>query len=70
LTDREFAIFEMLGRGLSTRQIASNLFLSPKTVEKHRENIKNKLGIANTPKLIAAAARWVCRDHGSTDAKT
>ncbi len=59
LTDREFAIFEMLGRGLSSREIAANLFLSPKTVEKHRENIKGKLGIANTPKLIAEAARWV-----------
>lgn len=65
LSDREFSIFGMLGRGLSTRQIATELFLSQKTVEKHRENIKGKLGITNTPKLICEAARWVCVTDGT-----
>ena len=65
LSDREFSVFGMLGRGLSTRQIATELFLSQKTVEKHRENIKGKLGITNTPKLICEAVRWVCVTDGT-----
>ncbi len=68
LTDREYAVYEMLGRGLATRQIALFLHLSPKTVEKHRENIKRKLHIDNTPKLIASAARWVVSREGPLQA--
>jgi len=60
LSDREISIFSMLGRGMSTSQLAAELFLSKKTVEKHRENIKRKLGITSTPKLIHEAAKWVC----------
>jgi DNA-binding NarL/FixJ family response regulator len=59
LTAREEAVFALLGQGLSTGEMAAQLGLSPKTVEKHRENIKRKLSISNTTKLIAEAARWV-----------
>src|SRR5262249_24912980 len=46
LTDRELEIFEQIGRGLSTRQIAEALHRSVKTIETHRANIKRKLGLA------------------------
>lgn len=66
LSDRELSIFSMLGRGLTTREIAAGLNLSIKTVEKHRENIKLKLGITNTTRLVSEAARWVLRSESHT----
>lgn len=68
LSDRELSIFAMLGRGLTTREIAAGLHLSIKTVEKHRENIKLKLGITNTTRLVTEAARWVLRSESHTSA--
>jgi DNA-binding NarL/FixJ family response regulator len=58
LSDREFEIFELLGRGISTQQISSQLHLSVKTVEAHRANIKSKLGLDTSSALISYAARW------------
>lgn len=57
LTDREFEVFQSIGRGLSTRAIARRLHISTKTVETHRVNIKTKLGLATASELIAYAAR-------------
>jgi len=59
LSDREMQIFQLLGRGLSTRKIAEQLFLSFKTVEAHRENIKHKLGLHLAADLLLRAAEWV-----------
>jgi DNA-binding NarL/FixJ family response regulator len=59
LSDRELEVFEMLGRGLNTREIAEKLCLSIKTVETHREHIKEKLGISDATKLIQQATHWV-----------
>ena len=59
LSDRELEVFELIGSGLTTRQIASKLFLSPKTVETYRENIKAKLGLDNSTQLVRHAVRWV-----------
>ena len=58
LSDREFEVFESLGEGLSSQQIAKKLHLSAKTVDAHRANIKTKLNIKTTAELIAYAARW------------
>lgn len=58
LSDREFEIFELLGGGLSTQQIAARLHLSMKTVDAHRANIKDKLNVKTTNELISYAARW------------
>lgn len=58
LSDREFEIFELVGNGFSTKQIADYLSLSIKTVDAHRANIKVKLKITTTSKLIAFAACW------------
>jgi DNA-binding NarL/FixJ family response regulator len=59
LTDREFEIFRLIGEGKSTRAIAEQLQLSPKTVDVHRANIKSKLGLGDLPSLIRTAVCWV-----------
>ena len=58
LSDRELEVFEMIGRALTTQQIAANLHLSPKTIETHRENIKKKLGLNNSIELTHRAICW------------
>ena len=59
LTDREFEIFQLIGEGLSTAEMAEKLHVSVKTVEVHRVNIKTKLGIPTAPELIRYAVRWL-----------
>jgi len=59
LTDRELQVFEMVGHGQSTKQIAARLHLSPKTIERYKENIKGKLDIANSTELVQQATRWI-----------
>lgn len=55
LTDRELQIYQMIGAGLNTRDIAPRLGISPKTVATHRENIKIKLGLKNGRALLQQA---------------
>jgi DNA-binding NarL/FixJ family response regulator len=59
LSDREFEIFQLVGNGKSTRDIAKQLGLSPKTVDVHRANIKEKLGLKDATALVRHAVRWV-----------
>ena len=59
LTNRELEIFELIGRGVTTQQIAGKLLLSPRTVETHRKNIKRKLNLANGAQLSRAAFQWI-----------
>lgn len=63
LSDRELEVFEMIGRGLATRQIAERLHLSPKTIETHREHIKIKLGIENNSQLVRLAVQWILENE-------
>jgi DNA-binding NarL/FixJ family response regulator len=63
LTDRESEVFEMIGQGLGTRQIAHRLGLSPKTIETHREHIKDKLELKSTTELTKHAVQWVLESH-------
>ena len=58
LTDREFEVFQFLGQGLTTQQIAQQLRLSPKTVETHRLHIREKLGVNTGAELLKQAVRW------------
>ena len=58
LSDRELEVFELIGQGLTTRQIAAKLHLSPKTVETYRENIKSKLNLSNATELTRHAVQW------------
>ena len=59
LTDREFEVFQLIGQGKSTRDIAKQLNLSSKTVDVHRGHIKEKLGLQDTTSLVRHAVRWV-----------
>jgi DNA-binding NarL/FixJ family response regulator len=59
LTDREREVFELIGAGLSSRQISVKLEVSPKTVETHREHIKEKLELTTAAELTKYAVQWV-----------
>lgn len=59
LSDRELEIFELIGRGRSSRDIADSLLLSIKTVETHRSHIKQKLKIKTATELAHRAFHWV-----------
>jgi DNA-binding NarL/FixJ family response regulator len=58
LSDREFEVFQLMGQGLSARQIGQRLNLSVKTVGTHRQHIKQKLKLQTGPELIRQAVRW------------
>ncbi len=57
LTAREQQIMRMLADGLSSKKIAKELFISPKTVENHRTNIMNKLDLHSITELVRYAAK-------------
>ncbi|TWT56063.1 response regulator transcription factor [Allorhodopirellula solitaria] len=59
LSNRELQVFEQIGNGRSTRQIADAMYLSVKTIERHKENIKQKLGIEHAAQLAQHATSWV-----------
>ncbi len=64
LTDREFEVFQLVGQGKSTRDIAAQLNLSPKTVDVHRGHIKEKLDLKDSTALVRHAIRWVETSKG------
>jgi len=59
LSDREFEVFQLIGHGVGTRDIAGRLHLSVKTVEVHRANIKGKLNLGTATELVHYAVRWL-----------
>lgn len=63
LTDREFEILRLIGQGLSVKDIAVKLGRSAKTVEAHRANLREKLGIKRASELTRFAAQWVERGN-------
>jgi DNA-binding NarL/FixJ family response regulator len=64
LADRELEVFNMLGRGKSTKEIAQTLNLGDSTVETYRARIKEKLQLRSAAELYLRAGQWV-RDHGA-----
>jgi len=58
ITDREFEIFQLIGRGLSPKQIAAQLNISVKTIGTYRERIKEKLGLNSAGELVRYAVIW------------
>jgi len=62
LSDRERQVLTLIGRGLATRDIASQLNLSVKTVESHAAHIKEKVGARNGRELMRVAVTWA-EDH-------
>jgi DNA-binding NarL/FixJ family response regulator len=65
LTDRELEVLRLFGEGWSSDEIAGRLHLSAKTVDVHRANIKQKLGLKTTPEFQRFAIRWVAAQRGS-----
>lgn len=61
LSNREVQVLNLIGRGKSTREIASDLSLSVKTIESHRQRIKKKLSLDSSPRLVQFAVNWYAR---------
>jgi DNA-binding NarL/FixJ family response regulator len=59
LSNRELQVFELIGNGLTTAEIAKKLHLGVKTIETHRQRIKTKLNLKTTAKLAREAAHWL-----------
>jgi DNA-binding NarL/FixJ family response regulator len=59
LTDRELAVFELIGQGRTTREIGGRLHVGLTTVDTYRARIKEKLNLENAAQLHSEAARWV-----------
>jgi DNA-binding NarL/FixJ family response regulator len=62
LSNRELEVFEMMGNGMKTYEIAKQLFLSPKTVDTYILHIKKKMGLKNINEVITRAAQWVMQN--------
>jgi DNA-binding NarL/FixJ family response regulator len=62
LSDRELEVLELLGRGFGTKEIASELHLSVKTIETHRAHIKEKLGFRDAGEMVRFAIDWVAQE--------
>ena len=58
LSDRELEVFRLVGRGMGSREIAKALFISIKTVDSYRANIKEKLKLKNGMELLLQALQW------------
>jgi DNA-binding NarL/FixJ family response regulator len=63
LSDRELEVFQLLGQGLAVRQIAEMLFVSVKTVEAHREHIKQKMNFKTSSELLRYAIEYTMKDR-------
>lgn len=59
LSDRELEVFQLIGQGYGTRDVAEMLHLSVKTIESYRANIKDKLDLKNAAELMQHAVKWV-----------
>jgi DNA-binding NarL/FixJ family response regulator len=64
LSDRQFQIFTLLGKGLGTVEIAAKLNLSAKTIDTHKEHIKDKLRVNTAQELKQLAIEWINRPAG------
>lgn len=59
LSDRELEVFELIGRGKSSNEIADQLHLAIKTIETYRSRIKDKMNFKNSTELVFHAVKWV-----------
>src|SRR5262249_40575735 len=63
LSDRELQVFQLIGDGYATHEIAERLHLSMKTVASHREHIKEKLKLKTGEELLRFAIHWQRHGH-------
>jgi DNA-binding NarL/FixJ family response regulator len=64
LSDREMEVFQLIGNGYSTRQIAEKLHLSSKTIDSYREHLKLKFGLESGADLVRHAIQWARTETG------
>jgi DNA-binding NarL/FixJ family response regulator len=67
LTDRELAVFQMLGEGYSLEEIQDRLNIARKTVEAYRRQAKEKLGVGSVAELLRYAVRWATAPEDGTE---
>lgn len=65
LTDRELAVFQMLGEGYGIDEIEDRLNIARKTVETYRRRAKEKLGVDSVSKLLQYALQWTSANAGT-----
>lgn len=63
LSDREFEVFRLIAEGVGPTEIAQRLSLSVKTIETHREHIKEKLGLKTATELTRFSIQWASENH-------
>jgi len=65
LTERELGILQLVGKGLSNKQIGKKLFISDRTVQAHLSNIFSKLGVSSRTEAVMYAVRegWITMDR-------
>jgi DNA-binding NarL/FixJ family response regulator len=63
LSDRELEVFELIGRGKSSKEIADQLHLASKTIETYRSRIKEKLSFKNSTEMMYHAVKWVENEY-------
>lgn len=63
LSSREVEVLDLVARGLSNAEVAEELYLSPRTVERHLSNIYLKLGVAGATARVAAVTTHLRGDH-------
>lgn len=64
LSDRELEVFQAIGHGMKTSQIAEDMHLSVKTIESYREHLKEKLALGDAAELLQHAILWVKSQSG------
>jgi DNA-binding CsgD family transcriptional regulator len=69
LTPREREILELVAQGLSTKQVAQNVDIAPRTVDRHVENIRLKLRAKNRSHMVACALMEGLLDDPQDDAE-
>jgi DNA-binding NarL/FixJ family response regulator len=62
LSDRELQVFELIGRGCSTREIGSALGIDGKTIDTYRSRIREKLQLKHSSELLPHAIEWARRE--------
>jgi DNA-binding NarL/FixJ family response regulator len=67
LNDREMQIFELIGSGLTVKEIGERLEISQKTAECYRDNIRKKMELENSHKLSFVAFRWMTGRSGASE---
>jgi DNA-binding NarL/FixJ family response regulator len=67
LTERELGILQLVGKGLSNKQIGKQLFISDRTVQAHLSNIFSKLGVSSRTEAVMYAVRkgWIATEQGN-----